>query len=123
MSRIRGKHTTPELRLRKALWAKGLRYRLHWKIEGRPDICFPGKRIAIFVDGCFWHGCPVHSTNPKNNAEFWETKLSKNIERDRQVTASLTTKGWQVLRFWEHAVKNDIHGVVEEVIQAINRRP
>jgi DNA mismatch endonuclease, patch repair protein len=122
MSRIRGRNTTPELLLRKALWAEGLRYRLHYKIEGKPDICFPGKRIAIFVDGCFWHGCPDHSNLPKNNAEFWETKLSRNVSRDRQVNDLLTSQGWLVIRFWEHEIKNDIHNAVADVIQAFRSR-
>lgn len=74
MSHVRGKDTKPELLLRRALWKKGLRYRLFNKLPGRPDILFIRKRVAIFVDGCFWHGCPEHGTQPRSNADFWKKK-------------------------------------------------
>lgn len=122
MSRIRGKNTKPELLLRKSLWSAGYRYRVHYKITGKPDITFPGKRVAVFVDGCFWHGCPVHANKPRNNAEFWETKLAKTIDRDRVVTKELTQGGWLVLRFWEHSINQDLDAVTQEVINAVNSR-
>ena len=76
--------TAPELRLRSALWRRGLRYRKNYKMEGaRPDICFLGSRLVVFVDGCFWHGCPDHYSAPKNNAAFWRKKLERNRERDQ----------------------------------------
>ncbi len=119
MSRIRGKNTKPELLLRKALWRKGARYRLHYKIPGRPDIVFVGKRIAVFVDGCFWHGCPEHGVSPKTNAAFWRKKIRGNVERDRRITEELRRDGWTVLRFWEHEVRDDLEGVVSKVLLAI----
>ena len=105
MSQIRGKNTKPELILRRALWTTGLRYRMHHPVTGRPDIVFPRARVAIFCDGCFWHGCPDHSVKPKTNASFWKTKIGKNRKRDEQVTATLHGEGWTVIRFWEHDIK------------------
>lgn len=106
MGRIRGKDTLPELALRRAAWALGLRYRLHWKIaRTKPDMVFVGARLAVFVDGCFWHCCPLHSAMPKNNREFWAQKLKRNCERDAENTHRLVAEGWQVLRLWEHEIE------------------
>lgn len=105
MSRIKGKNTGPELALRSAVWAIGLRYRLHHRIgRTRPDMVFIGPKLAVFVDGCFWHGCLRHSTAPKNNMEFWKQKLERNRERDVENTTWLRAEGWCVLRFWEHEI-------------------
>lgn len=106
MARIRGRDTGPELSLRRKAWALGLRYRLQFRIgHTRPDLVFVGARLAVFVDGCFWHSCPLHSTVPKSNQEFWEQKLRRNRERDAETTHRLETNGWRVLRFWEHEIK------------------
>lgn len=104
MSRIRSKETGPERRLRKALWVVGLRgYRKNWpKVVGKPDLAWPGRRIAVFVDGCFWHCCPTHFRFPKTRSNWWQEKLSKTIQRDRKTTRELQRLGWVVLRFWEH---------------------
>jgi len=115
MSRIRGRDTGPELVLRRALWARGLRYRLENKLPGRPDIVFRGAKVAVFVDGCFWHGCPLHAVRPKANAEFWRKKLDANIERDTRVTAELKEMGWHVLRFWEHEIRDSVSVVVDRI--------
>ena len=115
MSRIRGKDTQPELLLRKSLWANGFRYRLKSKLPGKPDIVFPIKRIAIFVDGCFWHGCPVHSQRPATNTRIWEEKLNNNIQRDEKVNRELAELGWVVLRFWEHEIKQELPAVTEKI--------
>ena len=120
MSRIKGKDTEPELILRKALWANGLRYRLKNKLPGRPDIFFPARKIAIFIDGCFWHGCPDHCQIPKTNQPFWESKLSKNKSRDKEVSRVLENGGWCVIRLWEHDVKNDLSNCVKRVVEAFN---
>ena len=101
MAAIRSKNTKPELALRKALWSKGLRYRVHYGKE-KIDIAFPSKKLAIFVDGCFWHGCPIHSHVPKSNKSYWLPKLKKNIERDSAKNKRLMENGWKVLHFWEH---------------------
>src|SRR5215210_2700488 len=93
MSRIRGRNTGPELALRTALWQAGLRYRLRQRLPGKPDIVFIGSRVAVFVDGCFWHACPAHATKPKGNAAFWSQKLAANVARDAAVTSQLTSVG------------------------------
>ena len=119
MSRIRGKDTVPEMTLRRALWARGLRYRLHYRITGRPDIVFPRQKTAIFIDGCFWHGCPAHRTHPKNNADFWRTKIENNIARDADVTKILEAEGWTVLRFWEHQIKLELSSIIDRILLAL----
>ena len=120
MSRIKSKNTKPEIRLRKALWKKGLRYRIHYNLPGKPDIVFVSGRVAVFVDGCFWHGCPEHSTMPKTNPKFWENKIKGNIARDERVTRELFAKGWLVMRFWEHEIKSDLDGVVKSIRQSLD---
>ena len=113
MSAIRSINTKPEIILRKALWSKGLRYRIHYGKE-KIDIAFPGKKLAVFVDGCFWHGCPLHSHLPKSNQQYWLPKLKRNIERDQQKNERLKASGWVVLRFWEHELQE-----MEKVIMKI----
>ncbi|MFJ3789774.1 DUF559 domain-containing protein [Kitasatospora sp. NPDC090091] len=98
----------------------GLRYRVNTKVPGMPrrtvDILFLGPRVAVFLDGCFWHGCPDHATSPKANADWWRTKLDKNLARDLETTEHLTGTGWTVLRFWEHELPEDIaHTVYRHV--------
>ena len=122
MSRIHGKNTSPELKLRKMLWESGIRgYRVHYKLPGKPDIVFTRKKIAVFVDGCFWHKCPVCFRPPATNAEFWNEKLQKNVERDLKVTRELEELGWTVLRFWEHEVKKTPEDVVARILLFLNR--
>jgi len=101
MAAIRSKNTAPEVALRKGLWAKGLRFRIHYG-EEKIDIAFPSRKVAIFVDGCFWHGCPAHSHLPKSHEDYWHPKLKRNIEHDRMKEKKLSAEGWRVLRFWEH---------------------
>ena len=109
MSSIRAKNTKPELMLRKALWAAGIRgYRLHWKkAPGRPDICFPGRKIAIFVHGCFWHRCPhCQPSLPKSHSKFWKEKFKKNVERDERKETLLKEANWKVFTVWECQLKD-----------------
>ncbi len=94
--------TTPELRLRAALHAIGLRFRLRSKLPGRPDVVFTRAKIAVFVDGCFWHACPEHGVTPKNNRDWWTVKLQRNVERDREKDDALVELGWAVVHVWEH---------------------
>jgi DNA mismatch endonuclease (patch repair protein) len=118
MSANKGKNTSPELRLRRELWNQGLKgYRLQWKkVPGKPDIAFPGKKIAIFVNGCFWHRCPICSpSSPKTNVEFWKIKFEKNIERDRRKQVELEEIGWTVIVIWECQLKADIKSCVEKI--------
>lgn len=115
MSSIKSKNTKPEITLRKALWKEGIRgYRLHWnKIPGKPDIAFPSKRIAIFVNGCYWHRCPnCNPKVPKSNTKFWLEKFNKNINRDHKKTEELKELGWTVLTLWECQIKNNLGACV-----------
>lgn len=116
MSRIRGRNTAPETILRKALWARGMRYRIHARTPvGRPDVVFPGRRVAVFIDGCFWHGCPEHYVRPRTRNEFWDAKLADNVARDRRQTLQLEAQGWRVVRVWEHEVFEALDDVVLRV--------
>ncbi|MFD4554372.1 very short patch repair endonuclease [Streptomyces sp. NPDC058469] len=120
MSRQSSRDTAPEVAVRRLLHAEGLRYRVNVPVPGIPrrtiDIVFPKAKIAIFMDGCFWHGCPQHATQPKANAEWWRAKLDKNMARDQETTEHLRTAGWTVLRYWEHEVPNT---VAEEIRSAV----
>jgi len=119
MSRIRGRDTGPELALRKALRAAGLRgYRTNW---GRPsiDVAFTRRRLAVFVDGCFWHGCPEHCKTPKTNRAYWVPKIARNAARDKESAAAWESRGWVVLRLWEHVPTDEM---AEMVINALETR-
>ncbi len=110
MSRIRSHgNKNTELALAKLFRANDITgWRRHQPVFGKPDFVFPKLRLAVFVDGCFWHSCPQHATKPKNNASFWRKKLTANQLRDKLVTRTLRSTGWSVLRIWEHelAAKN-----------------
>ena len=116
--------TSPEMTLRSALHRAGLRFRVDYPLpfdrRRRADIVFPRAKVAVFVDGCFWHGCPEHYVAPKANSEFWRTKVGANIERDHETTKRLEHDGWAVLRFWEHEDLNE--PAVKEVQSALARQ-
>lgn len=114
--------TWPELTLRKALWQAGLRYRVHSKLPGTPDLAFPRSKVAVFVDGCFWHCCPLHGRKPKSNEQFWRIKLARNMARDREVDSQLAEAGWLPLRLWEHEVRETLGACVERVTEAVKLR-
>ena len=116
------KRPKPELLVRQRLRAAGLTgYRLEWKVPGKPDIAFPGRKIAIFVNGCFWHRCPkCNPSQPKRNVEFWEAKFRRNVERDRAAVAALTQMGWTPITIWECELKKDrIDATMEKVIEQV----
>lgn len=123
MARVRGVDTGPEMALRRALWHAGLRYRIRPSIPGRPDLAFMGCKIAVFVDGCFWHGCEVHYKVPSTNVTFWSEKIVRNKQRDRDVDTELGKLGWTVLRCWEHEVEDDLGSVVDRIRSAVVRSP
>ena len=103
MKRMPRASTKPEVAVRRELHRRGLRYRTnHPGLPGRPDIAFTKVRLAVFVDGCFWHRCPEHGVLPKNNREWWQAKLQRNVERDREKDAALVALNWHVCHFWEH---------------------
>lgn len=122
MSRQRTRNTAVETALRQALHARGLRYRLHRRpIEGlrrEADIVFVAAKVVIMVDGCFWHGCPIHGTWPKSNAEWWRTKIEKNRTRDRETDERFAAEGWMVLRVWEHEAAAEAADRISPVIRA-----
>lgn len=110
MRRQRQRDTAPEVALRSALHRLGLRFRVDYKLGGlrrRADLAFPTERVAVFVDGCFWHGCPEHGTAPKANAAWWRDKIAANVARDRDTVARLEEAGWLVVRVWEHEAISD----------------
>ena len=108
MSRVKTRNTAPEVALRRALWAAGIRgWRLHPKaVPGRPDLAWIGRRVAVFVDGAFWHGHPDHYWG--QSGAFWDAKIARNRARDERVNAELAAKGWLVIRFWDFEVSRDL---------------
>lgn len=123
MSRTRGRDTSAELRIRKHLFAKGMRYRVDFLVltipRRRADIAFIRPKVAVFVDGCFWHGCPKHGTWPKANSVFWKSKIETNRVRDEDTNKRLREEGWYVIRIWEH---EDPAAAAERVIDVVHRR-
>ena len=119
----RRRDTDPELQVRSLLHAAGLRYRVDFapgaNRRRRADIVFTRARIAVFIDGCFWHGCFDHFIAPRSNSEYWAQKIDANRRRDRETTAQLEAEGWMVLRYWEHASPD---AAAEEIIRAWSAR-
>lgn len=119
----RRRDTKPEVLLRSALHARGLRFRKDYLIRlpefrVRVDVVFTRREVAVFVDGCFWHRCPEHGRVPKSNLDYWEPKLQANVDRDARVTAGLTEAGWIVRRFWEHIDPERAAGEVEMIVRS-----
>lgn len=121
----RGRDTGPELALRSALHARGLRFRKNLRLDLGdrhrvcPDVVFPGVRLAVFVDGCFWHGCQKHRSLPTSNAPFWKNKIEGTMRRDRQQVEWLQEAGWTVLRLWEHDVPEPAAEVISQLVAAL----
>lgn len=125
MQAIRSRDTSIELTLRKALWARGHRYRKHYElVPGRPDIAFPGRRIAIFCDGDFWHGYKWEERRAriKSNHAYWFGKIERNMQKDAQVGEALRELGWAVLRFWEHEIRSDPEACIARVERLLAER-
>ena len=103
MRSVRTSGSDVELRLRRELYRRGLRYRVNLQgLPGTPDVAFTRAKVAVFVDGCFWHGCPQHYVRPRANADFWKSKVQRNVERDKETDRVLHDDGWKVIRIWEH---------------------
>jgi len=122
MQRQRRRDTVPELALRSLLHRRGFRYRVDAPLPGlrrRADLLFPGARVAVFVDGCFWHGCPDHGTWPRQNAPWWREKIESNQRRDRDTDERLRANGWVVLRVWEH---EDVGDAAERIASCVRGR-
>jgi DNA mismatch endonuclease, patch repair protein len=122
MASIHSKNTKPEMILRRALWKQGLRYRIHYGPE-KIDVAFSKRKIAIFIDGCFWHSCPDHSHTPKTRKEYWIPKLSNNKRRDVEKTFRLENNGWTVMRFWEHELKDEdkLNAIINRITKQLKR--
>lgn len=123
MSSNKAKNTKPELKLRKALFANGIRgYRLNWKnAPGKPDIAFPGRKIAIFVNGCYWHRCPFCNLPlPKTNTKFWKIKFQNNIVRDKRNRSELRVMEWQVITIWECEIEDDAMDKIITIKKILN---
>lgn len=124
MSANKAKDTKPELTFRKALWKNGLRgYRLHWKkVPGRPDIVYSKKKIAIFLNGCFWHRCPYcNPSTPKTHQEFWLKKFSNNVERDKRKLNELKKLGWKVIVIWECQIKKNVSRCILRIQEKLSQ--
>ena len=122
MKANKGKDTKPEQKVRAILREIGYPgYRLNWKkVPGRPDIAYPGRRIAIFVNGCFWHRCPKCNLSlPKSNVDFWRNKFEHNVERDRRKTVELEALGWTVITIWECEIKKEADGVRTRLLEVL----
>lgn len=117
-------NTRPELAVRRLLHAQGFRYRVNYRItmpdlKVRPDIVFTRQRLAVFIDGCFWHGCPKHGTKPRANAAYWDSKIARNQDRDQRIDTALQASGWKVIRAWEHEPPESVAASVAQTI--VNR--
>lgn len=116
-----GRDTKPEMSVRRVLHARGLRYRVDYRpeqsIRSRPDLTFSRARVVVYIDGCFWHGCPVHHTVAATNASYWREKLEANRERDRRSSAAFRDLGWTVLRFWEHEEVSEVADQIERAVR------
>jgi DNA mismatch endonuclease (patch repair protein) len=122
MSRVRRRDTAPELELRSELHRRGLRYRVDRRplktVPSRADLVFGPAKVAVYVDGCFWHSCPEHGTMPRSNEAFWQEKLARNQARDAAVNELLAAEGWTVVRIWEHEEIADAADKVEAAVRA-----
>lgn len=120
MRSLRTRDTLAEMRVRRLLHSQGLRYRVDYKplkdLRRRADIVFPAKHVAVFIDGCFWHSCPLHGQYPVANAEWWADKLRRTSERDRETDQILMERGWTVLRFWEHEEPAEVASEIVRIV-------
>ena len=121
MSKVRHKDSKIEIEFRKKLWNAGFCYRKNsTKYFGKPDLVLKSRKIVIFIDSCFWHGCKEHKPMPQSNKEFWMTKISRNIERDHDVTNHYENIGWRIIRIWEHDLKKNIDDTFNKTITNLN---
>lgn len=122
MSAQRSSDTAPEVAIRRLLHARGLRYRVNRPLPGLPrrraDLTFSAVRVAVFVDGCFWHGCPTHGNIPRTNINYWAPKIARNVARDADTDHHLSSNGWTVVRIWEHESAEEAASRIERVVRA-----
>lgn len=118
MSQVKCRDTKLEIKLRKELYKQGLRgFRTRFNLYGKPDIVFTKYKLAIFVDGCFWHKCPTCFKKPSTETDFWDKKIERNTLRDKEVNNKLAGDGWKVLRFWEHEINKNMNNVLGRIIR------
>ena len=126
MSKQRRRDTQAELRVRQILHARGIRYRVDVRpaadLRCKADLMWRGLGLVVFIDGCFWHGCPDHATRPRANKEWWARKLDGNIQRDRRLDAELTARGWTVIRFWEHEDSTAVADAITVHLEALRHK-
>ena len=124
MSRIRCKGTKPEIIIRKLLFLNGIKgYRVNYSLPGKPDIVFTKQKLVVFIDGCFWHRCPIDFKEPETRKDFWLKKINQNVERDARITKELTEKGWTVMRIWEHEVRKEPEKIIERIKEFMELLP
>lgn len=125
MAKVATRDTAAEMAVRRELHRRGFRYRVNQRIPEvggtKPDIVFSKERVAIFVDGCFWHRCPEHASYPRANADWWATKLERNVERDQATKQRLEEQGWHVVRIWEHVAPTEAADIVQAAV--LQHRP
>jgi DNA mismatch endonuclease (patch repair protein) len=126
MRAVRRKDTAPEMIVRRRLHSRSLRYRVDYAlplagVRRRADIAFPGLNLAVFIDGCWWHGCPDHKGTAQRNAEWWYTKIQSNVRRDQDTGDRLHAQGWEVLRFWEHDDPESVCDAIEAAVKRLRR--
>jgi len=123
MRAVKSKDSKIEVKVRSALWRLGFRfYKNKNDLPGKPDIAFPKKKLVIFIDSCFWHGCPEHLRRPNSNQEYWNAKIARNRNRDFEVNAIYQNMGWKLLRVWEHELKKEsFQNCINKIIDFIQR--
>ena len=123
MASVKGSNTGLERKLRSSLWSAGIKgYRVNFKIRGTPDIYFPKSKLAIFVDGCFWHRCPIHLRIPKTHRKYWLLKLANNRKRANEKDSRLVEEGWKVVHVWEHSVRRDLESSANNIFTMVSSR-
>lgn len=111
-----------ENQVSKALWKKGLRFRKNvHNLYGTPDISIKKYKLVIFIDSCFWHSCPLHGKMPKSNQEFWQKKLQRNVEHDKEVTSYYLDKGWNIMRIWEHDIRGEFNQTIDDILSFVEK--
>lgn len=120
MSQIKSKDTRPELYLRKVLLINKIRnFKTNYNLPGKPDLVFTKNKLAVFIDGCFWHKCPKCFVRPVTRSKFWEEKIKNNVRRDKQINKVILSLGWQILRFWEHEINRNPGKVVKKIAKKL----
>lgn len=121
MKAIRSVHTQLEDSVTKELWKQGVRFRKNVKdLMGKPDIAIKKYKVVVFLDSCFWHGCSLHGNKPKTNEDYWNNKLERNRVRDAEVTKYYQQKGWNILRIWEHDIKENFDQTIDQIVIFLN---